>query len=188
LDKVNALNASLLQARVFETNLRFDTPAKTLTRNYQVVRLRHDTQSRLTYKSAALPGKEVSTLKEIEFTVGDFDAARSFLEALGYEVSIAYEKYRTTYKLDDTHLMIDEMPFGNFLEIEGENVSAIKGAAAKLLLDWNARCIDSYMVLFNHLQEELTIAITNLTFSDLSHIKVGPDTLGLKPADRAPKS
>ena len=183
LEKIHKLDASLHQARVFEVNLRFDTPEKVLTRQHQVLRLRRDTINRLTYKAPAQPGSEVSARREIEFTVGDFDDARLFLEALGYEVSISYEKYRAVYQLDEVYLMVDEMPFGNFLEIEGQDVSAIKNAAARLELDWNARYIDSYMALFSGMQEKLSLQIDNLTFAELNGIRVNPSDLGLSPAD-----
>ena len=183
LEKLCEQGAALHQARVFEINLRFDTPDRLLTRQHQVLRLRRDTHNRLTYKSPAQPGSEVSARREIEFTVGDFDDARLFLEALGYEVSISYEKYRATYQLNKTYLMVDEMPFGNFLEIEGENVNAIKATAAKLELDWNARCIESYMALFSRMQGSLSLQLTNLTFAELSGITVNSTDLGLTPAD-----
>jgi adenylate cyclase, class 2 len=183
LEKIHKLDAWLHQARVFEVNLRFDTPERILTRQHQVLRLRRDTINHLTYKSPARPDSEVSARREIEFTVGDFDDARLFLEALGYEVSISYEKYRAVYQLDDALLMVDEMPFGNFLEIEGQDVSAIKTAAARLGLEWNARCIDSYMALFSCMQEKLSLQIDNLTFSELNGIRVSPNDLGLTPAD-----
>ena len=75
------------------------------------------------------------------------------------------------------------MPYGCFLEIEGKSADAIKAAAARLGLDWNTRCIDSYMVLFNRMQENLSIRIANLTFAEMKALKVGPDDLGLAPAD-----
>jgi adenylate cyclase, class 2 len=183
LKKLQKMGAALHQARVFEINLRFDTPDRRLTHQHQVLRLRRDTHNRLTYKSPARPGSEVSARREIEFTVGDFDDARLLLEALGYEVSTTYEKYRATYQFNETHLMVDEMPFGNFLEIEGENANAIKTTAAQLELDWNARCIDSYMGLFIRMKERLSLQSENLTFAELNEIKVSPTDLGLTPAD-----
>lgn len=186
LEKLRQLGAALHQPRVFEVNLRFDTPDRILTSRHQVLRLRRDTHNRLTYKSPARPGSEVSMRREIEFTISDFDDARLFLEALGYEVSISYEKYRATYQLDNTHLMVDEMPFGNFLEIEGQDAAAIKAAASRLALDWNARCIDSYMTLFSQLQANRALQIANLTFDALKEFKVSPADLGLTPADSRP--
>ena len=41
--------------------------------------------------------------QELEFTVGDFDMARAFLQALGYQVSMIYEKYRAGYDWEGMH-------------------------------------------------------------------------------------
>ena len=49
-DRLRQIGARLVQKRVYESNLRFDTPDGELTRSYQVLRLRQDTAARLTYK------------------------------------------------------------------------------------------------------------------------------------------
>jgi len=123
-----------------ETNLRFDTPNGQLARSRQVLRLRQDADARLTYKGPAQPGEEVSIRKEIEFTVGNFDAARHFLEALGYQVSVTYEKYRTTYQMDIVEVVLDELPYGKLRRDRGPDAKAVQVAALLLKLDWQARC------------------------------------------------
>lgn len=52
--------------------------------------------------------------REIEFTVGNFESAIQFLEALGFEPAAYYEKYRETHELNGAHVMLDELPFGSF--------------------------------------------------------------------------
>src|SRR3990172_1232689 len=117
--RLEALGAKLVQLRVHEVNLRFDTPEGSLTRSLQVLRLRQDTAARLTYKGPGEDTGGVRARRELEFTVSDFEAARALLEALGYQVSLMYEKYRTTYDLDGVYVTLDEMPYGDFAEIEG---------------------------------------------------------------------
>ena len=46
--------------------------------------------------------------------MGDFEAARRLLEALGYRLTVMYEKYRTTYHLRHLIVVLDEMPYGEF--------------------------------------------------------------------------
>ena len=75
-----------VQPRLFELNLRFDTPEGELSRGRKVLRLRQDTQALLTFKGPAQDRSDVAARQEIEFTVSDFLAARHFLEALGYRV------------------------------------------------------------------------------------------------------
>lgn len=177
------LGASVRYPRVYEQNLRFDTHDGALTRAHRVLRLRRDSRCRLTYKGPANEKDAVSIRKEIEFEVSDFEAARLLLEALGYQVSIIYEKYRTTYEFNDAEIVLDEMPYGDFVEIEGPDIPTIQLTAAKLGLNWKARCVESYMELFNRLLENRDLSIQNLTFRELQGIKVHPADLGLQTSD-----
>lgn len=176
-NRLIALNITLLSERTHELNYRFDTPDHHLTQQMQVLRLRQDQSATLTFKSAADPTSEVSSRQEIEFEVGDFDTARRFLQALGYEVSIIYEKYRTTYQLNDCLLMLDEMPYGNFLEIEGADPAAIKKVADLLQLKWDKRIKLSYLAIFYKLKEQLKLKANNLVFSEFSQTQISIENL-----------
>ena len=126
--QLEQVNAHLIQVRVLETNIRFDLPGARLSAEGRVVRLRRDTQVRLTYKSAGNNDHGVLSREEIEFVVEDFEKAQRFLEALGYQKLFYYEKYRTTYELSETLVMLDELPYGTFVEIEGSlgGVAAVR--------------------------------------------------------------
>jgi adenylate cyclase class 2 len=181
--RLEKIGASVILPRVYEQNLRFDIHDGALTREHRVLRLRKDRRSWLTYKGPALEKDAVSIREEIEFEVSNFESARLLLEALGYQVSIVYEKYRTTYEFYDTEIVLDEMPFGNFVEIEGPDAPTIQLVAANLRLNWKARCIESYMVLFNRLLENRDLSIQNLTFEELQGIMIHPADIGLQASD-----
>jgi adenylate cyclase class 2 len=51
--------------------------------------------------------------------VDDPDAMELILEALGFTPGLIYEKRRETWTLGKTEIVIDELPFGLFMEIEG---------------------------------------------------------------------
>lgn len=181
--QVEALGGQLVEPRLHEINLRFDTPDGELTRTAQVLRLRQDTAARLTYKG---PGKTVDGVhvrKEIEFIVSDYQSAESLLEALGYRVSLMYEKFRTTYELEGLQITLDEMPYGNFTEIEGTDAAAIHTAATKLGIKWEARILESYTSLFDHLRKELGFTFRDLSFQNFAELKITPYDLGVTPAD-----
>jgi adenylate cyclase, class 2 len=192
-ERLLAQGASLVSARVHETNLRFDTRSGDLSRNRKALRLRKDTVSRLTFKGPQQAGEGASIRQEIEFEVSDFFAARRFLEALGFTVNVIYEKYRTTYRLGEVLVTLDEMPYGSFVEIEGASteeagtnagmVDTLKSTAAALGLNWEARSSDSYLALFERLRQMRRLSIHDLTFGDLQGIEVGPEDLGLRFAD-----
>src|SRR5690349_7945951 len=92
--RLKELKARLIQPRVMETNLRFDLPDHSFRSGGRVLRLRRDTESKLTYKGASQNKSGVLDRQEIEFIVSDFDKAKQFLEALGYRQTMFYEKYR----------------------------------------------------------------------------------------------
>ena len=177
--RLEAAGAQLVQPRVHEINLRFDTPSGDLARGYRVLRLRQDSEARLTYKGPGELVDGVRSRQELEFTVSDFETARHFLEALGYEVSVMYEKYRATYTLEGVLVTLDEMPYGNFAEIEGPDGASIRKTAEVLGLDWERRILDSYIMLFDRLRERLGLAFRDLSFANFEKLTVTREMLGL---------
>jgi adenylate cyclase class 2 len=165
------------RARTHEMNFRFDTPDQRLTKNFQVLRLRQDQSVHLTYKGPADPSSEVSIRPEIEFEVSNLASARQFLEALGYQVTISYEKYRTTYHLENTEIVMDELPFGNFVEIEGADLPSIKRIANQLGLDWKQRIKISYLAIFYQLKEKFNLSASHLLFSEFKNSSYSMDGL-----------
>jgi adenylate cyclase class 2 len=181
--QLQALKAHVIQARILETNIRFDLPGALLLSQGRVLRLRQDTDARLTYKSASTNEQGVLSRREIEFVVEDFEKAQQFLEALGYQKLLYYEKYRTTYQLDNNLVMLDELPYGNFVEIEGETIEAIRTLARQLNLSWKAAVGTSYTALFERTRAALNLSFQDLSFEKFSGIQVRPDDLGVQAAE-----
>lgn len=150
--------------RQLEHNERFDTPDGRLRRGGEVLRLRRDRRQTLTFKRA-LGSPEVRAETEIE--VDDLRAARDLLLGLGYAPIFVYEKYREVLALDDSLVMLDELPFGTFVEIEGPSLDAIGRAAARLGLDWTRRVARSYLSVFEALRLRLGLAAEHATFADV---------------------
>ena len=189
--RLQSLGASLIQPRTLEVNLRFDTPAGDLSREGRVLRLRQDEAIRLTYKDGTQLKDGALNRREIEFSVSDFASAQQFMEALGYEVVFIYEKYRTTYALTkmtvgavdlETHIMLDELPYGNFVEIEGE-FNELKPLSQMLHFNWDAAIPASYHSLFDRVSVSQNLAFRDLTFEKFKDIKIDPADLGVVPAD-----
>jgi adenylate cyclase, class 2 len=169
--------------RVLEVNLRFDTPDQTLTPAGKLLRLRKDTRARVTYKGPGVSEGGANLRQELEFTVSDFDTARKLFEALGYQVYMMYEKYRTTYQVGALEVVLDELPTGNFAEIEGADAASIHDLAQQLGLDWERRTMDSYTVLFERARQNLGLPFTDLSFTNFDGISVSPESMGIQPAD-----
>jgi adenylate cyclase class 2 len=184
-EMVNKLSylGKITTPRVLETNLRFDTPDRTLSSTGRVLRLRRDKRIRVTYKGPGTIEGGASLRQELEFAVSDFDTAKALFEALGYQVYTIYEKYRTTYQVGDLEVDLDELPTGHFLEIEGTDAQSIQETAGSLGLSWEARIHDSYIVLFERLRLKLGLEIRDLSFDNFKGIEVTPEAMGIYPAD-----
>jgi adenylate cyclase, class 2 len=192
--RLHSLEALLIQDRVLETNIRFDLPDGRLRSEGRVLRLRQDTEARLTYKSGSTNEQGVLSRREIEFVVEDFERAGQFLEALGYQKLFYYEKYRTTYALQTSevlktsevsvHVMLDELPYGNFVEIEGENIESIQATADKLNLKWDTAIPTSYHMLFERLcAKHPELDRTELSFSALHGRNISIKDLSIRAGD-----
>ncbi len=181
--KLERLGARLVQARVHEINLRFDNSQGDLKRGFQVLRLRRDRISRLTYKGPSQTKEGVRVRQEIEITVSDFEATRALLEALGYHVAMMYEKYRASYDLDRVEISLDELPYGSFVELEGPDPARIQAVNRQLGLDWSARAPESYTSLFDHLCTARGFQFADLSFENFRDIDVSPEEMGVFPAD-----
>ena len=175
--------AELVQPRVLEQNLRFDTPEMSLRAKAQVLRLRADQAAHLTFKGPGLVREGVLERQEIEFEVSDFGAAQRLLEALGYRVYTSYEKLRETYNLGGVLVALDAMPFGFFTELEGPSAEAICAVAAALGLDWSRRVPTSYLELFFALKQRRNLLMDALSFEAFSGLTIRPEDLGVQPAD-----
>ena len=198
--RLHELQATLIQPRVLESNIRFDLPDASLRSERRVPRLRRDTEARLTYKDPSQNEHGVLSRREIEFIVEDFDKARDFLDALGYKPVFYYEKYRTTYILESKsklvnlrqqaaglqscHIMLDELPYGNFVEIEGESVEQIQDISKMLNLRWDTAIAKSYNALFGLLcNTRSQLDRMHLTFAALSGLRIKAEELSVYAAD-----
>lgn len=182
--RLRKLKAHLIQPRVHEANLRFDNPNGDLRRELKVLRLRQDTEAKFTFKGASeMREGGVLSRREIEFTVGSFDAAKEFLEALGYTPVVFYEKYRTTYKLNDVHIMLDELPYGDFVEIEGEDINTLREVARLLGLNWELMVKAGYHALFERITGRYKLDPEQLSFEALKSVQISQEDLSIVPAD-----
>ncbi len=180
------LGAVCIVQRQFEYNLRFDDAQNNLERERKVLRLRKYDDVRLTYKG---PGQQLDgalARTEIELIVDNFEAAELFLQGLGYHVEVIYEKYRCLYQLGKTLITLDELPYGKFVEIEGENPRAITALAQKLGLNPAAAIPASYQGLFERVKKSRKLNLQHLTFAAFAGLRISPSDLDVLPADQLP--
>jgi adenylate cyclase class 2 len=85
----------------------------------------------LTYKKRIPSASPIKQQREEETGIEDPEAMAAILEVLGFTPALVYEKRRQTWRLGNTEIVIDVLPFGLFMEIEGR-VSEIKAIERKL--------------------------------------------------------
>ncbi len=176
-DAVRSLDGRQIAGRILERNLRFDTADRVLSSGQSLLRLRQDQSAVLTFKHA----ESIEVRTEIEVIVDDFDATKTLLEMLGFNVFFIYEKYRETYALEPCTIMLDELPYGHFVEIEGESLDEVKQIARELNLPWEKRAKLNYLSLFHSLKQKLQLQFRDATFENFSGLAaVQPDDLDLK--------
>ncbi|GIK55294.1 MAG: class IV adenylate cyclase [Chloroflexi bacterium] len=165
-----SLHAQLTKPRTFERNLRLDTPDQQLLQKRQLLRVRQDTAVTITFKSdtITLPGSEAKVREEIEFEASDGETAVLLFQRLGYSPVQVYEKYRETFQFGEVEVVLDELPFGNFVELEGPE-TAIKTAAAHLGLEWQRRLLTNYLALMAQLQAHHNLPFHDLTFANFAN-------------------
>ncbi|MHB8629068.1 MAG: class IV adenylate cyclase [Aggregatilineales bacterium] len=169
------VGAKLIAPRVYERNVRYENAEGTLTSTHRVVRLRQDTRVRLTYKEPSLQYLDGATSRtELEVTISDFAMMDAILGKLGYSPAWLYEKYRTTYEWHDAEIVLDEMPYGNFVEVEGPQ-AMIEDALLVLGLSELTRIKSSYSDLFFQLKARLGWRFNDLTFDNFRGIVVPED-------------
>jgi len=89
----------------------------------------------LTYKQQVPTSTLAKYRREEETEIGNAATLATILQVLGCAPAVVYEKRRETWRFSNAELVIDELPFGWFMEIEGseeaiaevERVIAIEG-------------------------------------------------------------
>lgn len=85
-----------------------------------VLRLRKTAdRTLLTYKEKLGNDADFKHKIEFETEVSDVVATESIIEKLGYKLSVVYEKHRKTWHFGEVEVVLDELPFGLYMEIEG---------------------------------------------------------------------
>jgi adenylate cyclase class 2 len=164
LRKIRSLSVQS-RPRVQEQNTLYDTPQSHLRRRDMLLRLRietpapHKTRSTrherviLTAKAPPQqpanqhpPRYKIRAEREqiVPKTSRQWAAA---LVSLGFRPTFRYDKFRTTFRLPNLHVDLDETPAGTFLELEGKP-RAIDRAAAALGFSKQAYLRSTYWDLY----------------------------------------
>lgn len=157
-EKLKHLNAVEKIKRHFEDNIVFDNELGDLQRRGCLLRLRKDFKQILTFKTGMEyeAGPKTDKIKhrdEFEIEISNFDTTIELLAHLGYKISRRYQKYRSVWQLGNVEVMLDELPFANFVEVEGAEADIM--AVIKLLeLKFEERVTPADNVKYDKLWKE----------------------------------
>jgi adenylate cyclase class 2 len=158
--------------RTFEHNTLYDTPARDLRAKKQLLRLRqYGDLCTVTHKrqpdQSAIDITRYKIRIETETTVADGPALSEIFQQLGYAPVFIYEKFRTEWSHPaerSAHLVIDETPIGNYVELEG-SPEWIDQTIATLKIDPATCLTDSYGKLFLDWKQRTASPAEDLTFA-----------------------
>ncbi len=117
---------------VLQRDFFFDRPDRSLKHTDCGLRIRQEKycdtiKNILCFKGPKAKDSPYKKRQEIEFEAGDGLLARQFLQALGYQLMLSFEKRRSEWFYDDCTICLDDVAsLGTFLEIEGADEAAIR--------------------------------------------------------------
>jgi adenylate cyclase, class 2 len=121
----------------------------------------------LTYKQTASPDRAVDSILEAEVQVGDFEATRVLLEAMGFTAVRFQENYREEWHLDGVTFDLDTWPdLPTFLEIEGPDEAAVRQAATVLGLSFQDASFGSVDEVYRAVLGRDILTESRLTFAE----------------------
>jgi adenylate cyclase, class 2 len=113
------------EGKEFEENTLY--AGGNLDRRIEALRLRRvGERAVLTYKRRFDSASAIKQHLEEETVVEDAETMGRILTQLGYKPALVYEKRRATWRVAATEVVMDELPFGLFLEIEGDEQAIIE--------------------------------------------------------------
>jgi adenylate cyclase class 2 len=158
--------------RTFEHNTLYDTPNRDLRAQKQLLRIRqYGDRCTVTHKRPDEANSEIryKVRIETETTVADGHALSEIFRQLGYAPVFVYEKFRTEWSHNTehaAHLVIDETPIGNYVELEGPP-AWIDRTLAELKIDPATCLTDSYGTLFLNWKQRTGSPAEQLTFAEI---------------------
>ncbi|MFZ5932521.1 MAG: class IV adenylate cyclase [Patescibacteria group bacterium] len=135
LVKVLDAKTSAKKPRQYQSSVMFDNSAGLMQATDGRVRVRtlgNKGNKTLTYKKPIPPKNRAK--REIEYEISFRDPEgqiEKILEVMEFKPTTSYERYQTTWEINEVHVTLDEYPYADIVEIEGEK-DAIEHLAQEL--------------------------------------------------------
>lgn len=179
------INKELLRAKLGEIGAILVIPERKMRRalinkkscpqlTHDYIRVRDEGDLvRLSAKTHAVEGGNLSDQKEIDVIVSDYDKTISIIESLGFKFNVYQETLRETWEFQGSEIVIDTWPgLEPLCEIESESESEVERIAKLLDFDWEKKIITSVAELFakkfNLGLDETKVRLEKSTFEEPS--------------------
>lgn len=167
--RLPVVGLTLATGRTHELNRLYDLPGFPLRQRGAILRIRqYGSKWTVTYKDKKGVVPESTghkSRREIETEVQDGQALDQILEATGFQVAFAYEKFRSEWSDGTGHVVIDETPLGTFGEIEGPP-SWIDATARRLGITKSEYITASYGEIFLEWKKKTRSDARNMLFAE----------------------
>lgn len=164
-ENLRALGFSLQTPRTHEMNMLYDMAGGQLSKSGQLLRLRqYGSTWTLTHKTRGRKGIH-KTRVETETEIANGENMHAILLALGYLPSFQYEKFRAEWKDAEGHVVVDETPIGNLVEIEGPP-EWLDSTAERLGVSPEQYITKNYAELFLEWKQRTRSSARAMTFAD----------------------
>ncbi|MFB3851950.1 MAG: class IV adenylate cyclase [Acidobacteriota bacterium] len=155
---------TLKREKHFESNFLYDFSDRSFSAQGCLLRVRELPEGALlTFKGKVLQHEKFKTRPEAETLCQDKQGIKNILHSIGLKVYFRYEKYREEYTLCNALVCIDELPFGFFMEIEG-NEDDIEKVTDILALDRNSFSKKSYAAIYAEICRQAGKPFTDILF------------------------
>lgn len=136
-------NGAVFLGAAKEKTIRIDTKSCDLEEKGLFLRVRGGFSNTITLKEKV--GEDTTTRNrlETEFEIEDIDNMIYIFKRIGFNYIRELDKYRTMWSFQQVSIVIDELPFGIYMEIEG-NEDQIKAVKQELDLMSESSVIETY--------------------------------------------
>ncbi len=167
--KLAAVGATLVHPERFMRRKNFDFPDRRLEKEAAWIRVR-DEGDKITVSYKKLVERSLHGMKEISFTVSDFEAACNLFIAIGLMPKAYQETKRERWQHKGVEITIDTWPWiPTFVELEAEAEAELREAAELLELNLNKASHGSVEAVYEDVYD-----VTDEDVFNWQEIRFGP--------------
>ncbi len=169
IDNPNTFISELIEKKAvfkgkdFQRTIRMDTPNMDLQKKGIFLRVCSGLGNAITLKVKKEENKDFKLRDEYETKVEDINVLSRIFSILGFSKHFVMEKYRANFLHKNVMISIDELPFGIYVEFEGEPKD-INSVVKELGFENSERITATYWHLFDNYLRKNNLSGENIIF------------------------